>query len=156
MITTEEIIELLVISVADIPAVDLIKKCNDLGMRQIPYQDASIDTNLPSFEAGYHFHFYLDGEEEAIFEILEKEGFVLQAGYQFVLPSSLFFSKAKKKYHHIKECLETHYCVGVPMNLGRIEIINYGNDTTIAYISRVKVARTDVITIRVGNRRFWD
>ena len=156
MITAGEIIALLVGRLADIPAADLVKECGDLGMRQVPYQDVVPDSNLPPFEAGYHFRFNPDGKEEALFEILEKEGLVLQAGYQLALPTSLFFSKAKKRHHQLKEILETHYGVGQPMNVGRVEIINYGNDTTIAYISRAKITGTDAITIRIGNRRFWD
>jgi hypothetical protein len=155
MITTQEIIGLLVGHVADISASDLVKKCNDLGMQQVPYQDVGLDSNLPPFEAGYHFRFNLDGKEEVLFEILEKESLVLQAGYQLVFPASLFSSKAKKKHRQSEEVLETYYGVGLVMKVGRIKTTNYGNDTTVAYISRAKGAGIDVITLRVGNRRFW-
>ena len=156
MITTQEIISLLVSRVAHTMASGLAKKCLDLGMRQVPYLDLGLFPNIPPFEAGHHFRFNPDGNEEALFEILEKDSLVLQAGYQLFLPTSLFFSKAKKRYNQIKEILETHYGVGLPMNVGEIEIINYGNDTTIAYLSKTAVGRTDAITVRVGNRRFWD
>lgn len=156
MITTGEIIGLLVGRVADIPAADLVKECGDLGMQQAPYQDVGLTSNLPPFEAGFHFRFNPDGKEEVLFEILEKDGLVLQAGYQLALPTSLFFSKTKKRHLQLKEILETHYGVGQPMHVGGIDIINYGNDTTIAYISRAQVAGTDAITVRIGNRRFWD
>ncbi|MDH7513438.1 MAG: hypothetical protein QHH14_10890 [Clostridiales bacterium] len=156
MITTREIISLLVGRVANTLASDLIKECINLGMRQVSRQDISLSSNLPSFEAGHHFRFNPDGYEEALFEILEKDTLVLQAGYQLALPTSLFFSKAKKRHSQLKKILETHYGAGLPMNIGGIEIINYGNDTTIAYLSRSVVAGTDAITVRVGNRRFWD
>lgn len=156
MISTGEIIGLLVARVADILAADLVKECGDLGMRHVPYQDVGPTSNLPPFEAGYHFRFNPDGKEEVLFEILEKDGLVLQAGYQLALPTSLLFSKAKKRHRQLKEILETHYGVGQPMNVGGVEIINYGNATTIAYISKAKVAGTDAITVRIGNRRFWD
>lgn len=156
MITTREIIGLLVRRVADTPAANLAKECADLGMRQVPYQDIGLASNLPPFEAGYHFRFNPDSKEEALFEILQKDGLVLQAGYQLALPASLFFSKAKKRHRQLKESLEAHYGPGQPMSVGGIEIINYGNDITIAYISRAKVAATDAITVRVGNRCFWD
>lgn len=156
MITTREIIGLLVGRVADTPAADLAKECTDLGMRQVPYQDVGLASNLPPFEAGYHFRFNPDGKEEAIFEILEKDGFLLQAGYQLALPASLFFSKTKRRHRQLKQSLETHYGFGEPMKVSGIEIINYGNDTTIAYISSAKIAGTDAITVRVGNRRFWN
>lgn len=156
MITTQEIISLLVGRVDHALAADLLKECVNLGMRQVPYQDVGLSSNLPPFEAGHHFRFNPDGKEDALFEILEKDSLVLQAGYQLNLPSSFFFSKAKKRHSQLKEILETHYGVGLPMNVGGIEIINYGNNTTIAYLSRATVARTDAITVRVGNRRFWD
>jgi hypothetical protein len=137
-------------------ASDLVRECADLGMRQVPFQDIGLSSNLPSFEAGHHFRFNPDGIEEALFEILEKNCLVLQAGYQLALPISLFFSKAKKRRSQLKDILETYYGVGLPMDVGGIEIINCGNDTTISYLSRETVAGTDAITVRVGNRRFWD
>lgn len=156
MITTHEIIALLVSWVADKPAAELVSECRNLGMRQVPYQDVGLASNLPTFEAGYHFRFNPDGKEEALFEILEKDGLVLQAGYQLAIPSALLFSKTKNRHRQLKEVLEAYYGVGYPMHAGGIEIINYGSDTTIAYLSKAKVAGTDAITVRVGNRRFWD
>lgn len=156
MITHKEIIGLLVSCIYDTLAFDLVKKCEDLGMRAVPYQPVVMDSNLPAFERGYHFRFNPDGKEGALFEILEKDGLVLQAGYQLVFPSSLSFIKVKKRYYYIKEILETHYGVGQPMNIAGAKSINYGNNTTIAYISRVKSAGRDAITVRVGNRRFWN
>jgi len=156
MITAQEIVGLLIGQVADITAVDLVKKCKDLGMRKVSYQDVGLDSSLPPFESGYHFRFNLDDKEEVLFEILEKDSLVLQAGYQLTLPASLFFSKAKKRHRQFKEILETYYGVGKAMNVGRFKIVNYGNDTTVAYISRVNVAGADAIILRVGNRRFWD
>jgi len=156
MITTQEIVGLMVSDLAEISASDLVKKCNDLGMKQVPYQDVGLDSNLPPFEAGHHFRFNLDGKEEVLFEILEKDSLVLQTGYQLVLPAPLFFSKAKKRHRQFEEILENYYGVGSVMKVGGIKITNYRNDTTIAYISRAKGAGyTDVITVRVGNRRFW-
>lgn len=104
--------------VADTPAADLVKKCKDLGIRQVPYQDVGLASNLPPFEAGYHFRFNLDDKEEVLFEILEKDSLVLQAGYQLALPTSLFFSKAKKRHRQLKETLEAYYGVGQAMNVG--------------------------------------
>ena len=156
MITIGEIIGLLVDRVADISAADHVKECGNLGMRQVPYQDVGMASNLPTFEAVYHLRFNPDGKEEALFEILEKDGLVLQAGYQIALMTSLFFSKSKKRHRQLTEILETHYGVGSLMKVGGLDIINYGNDTTIAYISRAQVAGTDAITVRVGNRHFWD
>jgi hypothetical protein len=155
MITTVDIIDLLVKHVADISAADLVKECIDLGMRQIPYIDLGIDNTLPPFEQGYHFRFNPDSNEEVLFEILEKDGFVLQAGYQLVfteLPSS---SKIDTRYQQIQQILETHYGVGVPMISPEVTIMNYGNDSTVAYISRSKLFTPESITVRVGSKTFW-
>jgi len=40
------------------------------------------------------------------------------------------------------------------MNIGNIEIYNYGNKDTMAYISYAKIAGKNLITVRVGNKRF--
>jgi hypothetical protein len=156
MITTQQIINLLADNVSHTLAVDLARKCVDLGMRQVPYQDVDLLSILQPFEAGYHFRFNPDGKEEVLFEILEKDTLVLQAGYQIVLPTSLFFSKGKKRHSQLKDVLAICYGVGLPMKVGGNEIINYGNERTIAYLSRAIVAGIDAITVRVGNRRFWD
>jgi hypothetical protein len=156
MITTREIIRLLVERVAHITAADLVKECRGLGMRQVPYQDVGVSSNLPSYEVGYHFRFNPDGKEDALFEILEKDGVVLQVGYQLALPASLFFSKASKSHRQLRKILETHYGVGQRMSVGGIETNNYKNHGTIAYVSRIKVGGTDARTVRIGNKRFWE
>lgn len=150
IITSAEVIKLLVTGIANISASELLSECNKIGMRQVPYQDIGLDSNLPPFDAGYHLRFIPDGKEEALFEILQKDGFVLQASYQLVL------QKAQNSCQQLKQILESYYGVGYPMNLGEMEIINYGNENTVAYLSHIKIAGNDVITIRVGNRSFWD
>jgi hypothetical protein len=149
-ITSAQVIKLLVSGIANISASELLNECRKIGMRQVPYQDIGLNSNLPSFDTGYHLRFNPDGKEEALFEILQKDGFVLQAGYQLVLP------RAQNRYQQLKQILESHYDVSYPMNVGEIEIINYRNETTIAYLSYTRITGNDVITIRVGNRRFWD
>jgi hypothetical protein len=101
-ITSVQVIKLLVSGIANISASELLNECKKIDMRQVPYQHIGLNSNLPSFDTGYH------------------------------------------------------YDVGYPMNVGEIEIINYGNENTIAYLSHTKITGNDVITIRVGNRRFWD
>lgn len=150
VITSTEVIKLLVTEIANITALELLHECKKIGMRQVPYQDIGLDTILPPFDIGYRLRFNPDGKEEALFEILQKDGFVLQAGYQLVLP------RARNKYQQLNQILESHYGIGNPMNVGEIEITNYGSDNTIAYLSHTKIAEKDVITIRVGNRHFWD
>jgi len=137
-------------------ASDLVCECVDLGMRPVPYQDVGGSSDLPPFEAGHQFRFNPDGNEEAMFEILEKDSRVLQAGYQLTFPISVLFAKARKRYNQLKEILEGHYAVGQPFHVIGCALINYGNDATIAYLSRYKAFGRDAVTVRVGNRRFWD
>jgi len=150
IITSAEVIKLLVMEIANITSSELLHECKKIGMRQIPYQAIGIDSNLPSFDTGYHLRFNPDGKEEALFEILQKDGFVLQAGYQLVIP------RAQNKYQQLIQILDSHYGVGYPMDVGEVNIINYGNTKTIAYLSYTNIVGNDVVTIRVGNRRFWD
>lgn len=149
-ITSAEVVRLLVAGVANMGASELLNECKKIGMRQVPYQDIGLDSNLPPFDIGYHLRFNPDEKEETLFEILQKDGFVLQAGCQLVLQG------AQNKYQQLKQILESHYGIGYPTNVGEIEIVNYGNENTIAYLSYTKFAGKDVITMRVGNRRFWD
>jgi len=153
----QEIIDMLVDRVPKSRAVDLVKECTRIGMEQVEYQNiGGSDLYLRPFDVGYHFRFDLDDVRENLFEILEKDEFVVQSGYQVVPPMYWFFSKTPQRYSQIKKILASHYDISEPMKMeteaGTAEIINYGNDTTIAYISKIN----DVITIRVGNRRFWD
>jgi len=157
MIASNEIISLLVTSVPHVRATELVDQCRKRGMLEVPYQAIGLDSTLPPFEKGYHFRFNPGIKAQALFEILQKDGLILQAGYQLVFQPALFFSYDRKKHCELKAILEDHYGVGYPTEVGEgAEIINYGNDTTIAYISKVRVNRRDVITVRVGNRRFWN
>jgi hypothetical protein len=149
-ITSAQVIELLVTEIPDIGASDLLEKCKKMGMRQVPYQDFGFDSTLPSIDAGYHLRFNPDGKEEALFEILQKDGFVLQAGFQITL------RKAGDCVRRLAPILAFHYGEGYRTNVGNAELINYGDEKTIAYLSHSKLSGSDVITIRVGNKRFGD
>jgi len=84
LITSDEIIKLLVTNVANMKANKFLIECKNKGMRQTPFKNLDLDGNLPPFDIGYHLKFNPDGKEEALFEILQKDGYVLQAGYQFI------------------------------------------------------------------------
>lgn len=155
MITAQDIIKLMVGRVASTAAADLVSKCKELGMRQVPYK-TSLDSVLPPFDVGHHFRFNLDGGEEALFEILEKDTLVLQAGCQLFLPASFFSSKSKRTNRQLREIIEAHYGGGQVVNMGVAKGVCYEDSSTVAYISRAKIAGVDVVTVRVGNRRFWD
>jgi len=153
MITPAQLLDLLANSVADAQANELVEECAQLGMREIPYQSAG-DSNLPPFDEGHHLRFSIAGGN-ALFELLEKDGAVVQAGFTMTFPRSFFFSKAKKHHRQLREALVTRYGDGEPMDLGSTQIINFANERTVAYISKASAVSVDAITVRVGNRTFW-
>jgi hypothetical protein len=141
-------------SVADAKAEWLVQECSRLGMQEVPYQPVVADSNLRPFDEGHHLRFSVAGAN-ALFEILERDGAVVQAGFQITFPRSVFFSKAKRHHLALRKALETHYGIGQPMDVGTAQIVNFANESTVAYISRVSAAGMDAITVRVGNRTFW-
>ncbi|MCG2681028.1 MAG: hypothetical protein L6455_13855 [Kiritimatiellae bacterium] len=161
IITTRGVIGLLVNQVGIAKAKDFAEQCLQIAMVEShsPERNMAISTlnsNLPPFEVQYHFIFKLDGKHEALFEILGKDGFILQAGYQVVFPTMFIFpSKGENKYRDAMQVLENHYGTGLPMAQQDIEIMNYGNATTVSYVSLMKMKRAQSLTVRVGNRHFW-
>lgn len=151
----KEIISLLIESVANLSANDFVEKCRAFGMEEQPYLDLGFDRTLPDFDKGYNFNFNTEDNNKTILEILQKGDHILQAGFQIIYPPSLFFAKIKKHYPKIISFLEAHYGVGFPMKMGNSEILNYGDDKTVCYVSKAKVNNGDVLTLRVGNKLFW-
>lgn len=142
-------------SVGYISAKEFVEKCKKLDMKEQPYITSGFDSNLPNFDKGYVFHYKTDDNERAILEILEKDNMILQAGIQIIYSPSFFPSKIKKHYKKLMELLVDHYGVGLPMNMGNIEMLNYSDSKTVCYISKSKVNNTDALTLRIGDRRFW-
>jgi hypothetical protein len=85
-------------SVGLIPARELVKKCRDLGMNELPYKDLGYDSDLPHFDKGYMFNYKSDGNQRVFLEILEKDERILLAGIQITY-KFLFASKNMKKHH---------------------------------------------------------
>lgn len=155
MFSLEETFSLLTDSVPEDKASDLVKKCKETGMNEIEYLDTGMDSNLPEFDKGYNFVFKTNDDAETRLEILEKYSIIMQAGIQIIYPPSFFFSKAKKHFKILKDHSDNYYGVSLPMNMGGAEILNYGNISSVCYLSKMKVNGRDVINFRVGNRKFW-
>jgi hypothetical protein len=162
IITTRGVIGLLVNQVGVAKAKNFAEHCLQVGMAEhnSPERDDALsicNATLPSFEAQHHFSFKLDGKNEALFEILEKDGLILQAGYQAIFsPRFLFGSKALGKYHNAVRSLEAHYGTGTPIRQPNTETMNFGNLTTVGYAALIKTGRAYSLTARVGNRHFWN
>jgi hypothetical protein len=162
IITTRGIIGLLVNQVRVARAEDFAEQCVQVGMTEhiSPERDEALslcNSVLPPFDAQHHFVFKLDGKHEAVFEILGKDGVILQAGYQALFPSLFpFRSKANGKYNDAVQALEGHYGTGMPINQSGSKTMNFGNATTVGYAAIMKTGRAYSLTSRVGNRHFWN
>ena len=152
---TSELISVLIQSVPTLPASALVQQCHDWGMTPQPYQPSPADGNLPEFDAGHQFRFESRGSTAAGFDVLEKEGAILQAGFQIFFPRGLFVSKSKMHLDNMVNLIEQHYGSGQPTQASGMTILNYGDSQTVCYISKAKVLGKDLITVRVGNRVFW-
>lgn len=161
IITTHGIIGLLVNQVGVAQAENFSEQCIQVGMTEqiSPERDEALslcNSALPPFDAQHHFVFKLDGKHEAVFEILEKDGVILQAGYQALFPSLFpFRSKANGKYNDAVQALNGHYGTGMPINQSGSKTMNFGNAESVAYASLMKVGKAQSLTARVGNRHFW-
>lgn len=124
-------------------------------MYEIEYINTGMDRNLPKFDKGHSFIFKTNDDTESRLEILEIDSIIIQAGIQIIYPPSFYFSKAKKHFKILKSHSDKYYGESFPMNMGGAEILNYGNISSVCYLSQMKVNDRDVINFRVGNKKFW-
>jgi len=155
MSSLDQTFSLLTDSIPIDSATDLVKKCKAVGMNQIAYVDTGLESNLPEFDNGYSFTYKTDDGVEARLEILEKDSIIMQAGIQIIYQPSFLFSKAKKHFNILKGKSDDYYGESLPMNVSGVEILNYGNPSSVCYLSRMRVNGGDAINFRVGNRKFW-
>jgi len=127
-----------------------------MGMSEQDYVNLGMDQTLPEFDEGVHVIFESDDRQTAHVEILGRQGMVLQAGFQLIYRPTLFQRKWKKQYDSLCRHLADHYGPGTPMAMSGVVIINYGDERSLAYISRSKANMCTVLTVRVGNRDLWD
>lgn len=155
MFSLDDTFSLLTESVPEHSASILFKKCKEIGMSEIEYIDTGIDSNLPEFDKGYNFVYRTSDNAEAKLEILEKGLIIMQAGIQIIYSPSFFSSKTKKHFNILKDKSDNYYGECLPMNMGGVEILNYGNLYSVCYLSKMKTNGRDVINFKVGNRKFW-
>lgn len=155
MFSIEETFFLLTSSVYKNSTDELIEKCKDIGMIEQPYMDTGLEENLPEFDKGYVFTYKTDDNHIARMEILVKGGRTLQAGIQIIYPKRLFSSKLNRHYDLVVGIAENFYGLGVPMNIGNIEVLNYGNNETVFYVFKSNMNNRGVLTFKVGNKEFW-
>ncbi len=142
-------------SVGLISTKELVNKCIDLGMNEQPYRDLGYDSNLPHFDKGYMFNYKTDDNEIARLEILEKDNKILQAGIQITYKPSLTSKKMKRHHKYLLELSEKQYGSGFLTKVGYADIINFGDNRTVCYLSKMKMRGIKSIAFRIGNKRFW-
>lgn len=140
--------------VSVLSAEEFIAKCSDIGMVEQTFDGTDFYQNQPFFDNGYWFEYITDDDTTAKLEVLEKEERILQAGIQIVYPKTLSSSNLNEHYKKIVRIAESYYGTGQPTQVGNVEILNYGNNETVFYISKLNVDNNDLLTFRVGNRQF--
>jgi hypothetical protein len=158
-ITSQAIIAMLIRQVPVAPAEEYAENCRLIGMREqrLQHRESALSVagaSLPTFDKFRHFVFILDDLEGVEFEILEREGMILQAGYQVHFRSSMFSFRPKKFFERSVQVLESHYGPGIPMEQPSMHLFNYGDVSTVAYVSLSQTSFSKSLSLRVGNRRF--
>ena len=153
--TTIEQVFLLVVGCVINGTVDNLKHvCATSDMREVPYQPMSVDQRLPKFEEGHWYNFQMSDSTNARLEVLVKDGAVLQAGVEAVYPESAG-AEADRNFEKIADIANRHYGQGVPIDMGGIENLNYGDAESVFYIIKANMNGHPFIVFRAGNRRFW-
>lgn len=134
---------------------EFIDNCRALGFVELQYVNIGLDEKLPDFDNGYMFEYKTDDKVTANLEVLEKDGMILQAGIQVIYPKSLLFKRMPKHFEKVVTLADDFYGTGMLTKSDSMEIVNYGNEETVFYVSKVTVNRRDALTFRVGNKQFW-
>lgn len=150
-----EQIVLLLISCAINGAPETVREvCSTPDMVEVPYQQLSVDERLPRFEKAHWFVFQLPKTKQARLEVLLKDDAVLQAGVEIVYMKSAN-TTAVSQYNEVTKAAEKHYGKGRPIDMGGIEIQNYGGMRSVFYVIKGAMNKHPFIVFRAGNRRFW-
>jgi len=128
--------------------------CTTSDMREVPYQPMGVDQRLPEFEEGHWYTFKVSDFVNARLEVLVKDGAVLQAGVEIVYPKSSNV-KASDHFEKIADIANHHYGRGMPIDMGGIDNLNYGDRKSVFYMIKGNVNGHPFVVFRAGNRRFW-
>jgi hypothetical protein len=138
-------------SVSVLSVDEFVAQCKDIGMVEQTFVDAD-----PIFDNGCLFRYITDDDTTAMLELLEKEGRILQAGIQIIYSKMLISSSLNEHYKKIVNIAESYYGIEQPIQVGNVEILYYGNNETLFYISKINADNNDLLTFRVGNRQVCD
>ena len=155
-VNTLDVVTILINRVSFASTESLKRECIEMGMNEQDYLNPGMDQTLPKFGEGVHLIFESDDHQTAHMEILGRQGRVLQAGFQLIYRPTLFLRKWKKQYDSLCRHMADHYGLGTPLAVSGVVTINYGDERSLAYISRSKANMCTVLTVRVGNRDLWE
>ncbi len=155
MFSIDETFSLLTDSIPEEIPSNLVKKCEEIGMKNLRYLDTGFSRSLSDVDKDYSFVFRSNNDAEIRLEILEKDSTIMQTSILIVNQPSFFFSKAKKHFKILKDHSDSYYGEHSIMNMGGEYSLNYGNVSSICYLYKMKVNGEDVIYFKVVNRDYW-
>ncbi len=128
----------------------LVDQIRGLGLSERTYQDYGPTSGLPDFDTGFHFTLRSTSNPKHLIEVLDKGGQILQAGIQ------VFGNDHDDLKRRLTEVLTEAYGQGVSISIPMTETSNYTGNINIAYLSDCKIPGAQSLTVRVGNKRFWN
>jgi hypothetical protein len=153
-IPVRQILQMLFDAVPKKSAEELCAICRNLGMTDQAFDVDDIYVGTQPYDAGHHFSFHINPDTEAKFEILAIRGQTFQAGLQVLVPTSLTRSESKQLQQEIEGILDKKYGPGIPIKNESISMTNYQGNDTAAYVSNIWYGGVEMLTVRVGNRKF--
>ena len=148
---------LLIESVGKITYLDFIKNINNLEIEEVGYCKTLFDSNLPNFDKAQSFRYITENNKLVTLEVLGINNDILQSRISIYYKSPIlsFLSKVKNHYKILVNLLIDIYGNAFPLEINDINTLNYQNDKTVCYISIMRQNNIDIITINVGNRKYW-
>ncbi|MFC1620174.1 hypothetical protein ACFL45_09535 [Candidatus Neomarinimicrobiota bacterium] len=156
MIPLDTVFSLLTNAVGSMPALELVNSLRKLGdLVEGPYTGTPFDEDLPKFDQGYRLVGVRE-KEMITLEVLEKDSRILQAGSMWLYQRKLFSSKVKRAEVMLNALAEQHYGPGTPIQYSGALMMNYGDQRTICYVASIKSIDSDTLSLKIGNREYWD
>ena len=153
-ISLKDTFKLLTSSVPQLKTSELIEKCKELGMEEIPYQNNEDDTT-PKFDKGYLFQYKTDNDETCTFEILDRGGEIVKSGIQIIMNKLWFFSNLKEHFEIFNQLSKSYFGDSLPHKLKNVMILNFANKHVLVFLARLDFDNKHVLNFRIGNFKFW-
>ena len=154
-LSIDELIQLLRESVALITAQELGSKCKKLGMRETsPVDNSSYNFNLPKYDSAREFICSSTDCLKVVFEILEINGDIMQAGVQLIYKDNCSTYDVNMYYQGVADRLNLIYGEPARFDFGDVQTLLFADIKTDCYSSISNANNFNVITIRVGDKKY--